>query len=105
MKIGIDILNTKKIIIKEKLIKRILSDSELDYLYKLTSKQQRKRFFSTIWTCKEAIFKLNQGIFSYKNISISHKENGEPYCVTNEKIKLSVSHDKSITIAVAILIE
>lgn len=103
MSIGIDILNLKKIKLKENLISRILSEKELEIFNRISNKNRRKMFFSTIWVAKECIFKLGINNFSYKSLTILHDEKGKPYCLEYPDICLSISHEKKYTIGVAFI--
>lgn len=103
MDIGIDILDRKRIKLSNNLVNRVLSKEELELFLKINNKKNKKRFFATIWTSKEAIFKTGVSNFSYKNFTILHNKLGKPYCKENDKIILSVSHEKRHTICIAIL--
>ena len=104
--IGVDITKINRFKIKNNLYKKILSKDEIAYFFSIDNKIKKKRYLSSIWAIKEAIFKLNIfKQFSFKDISISYDKNGKPFCVNNKKIKLSVSHEKKYTIAVAILVD
>ena len=103
--IGIDIVKINRFKIKSNLYKKILSEKEMTYFSSLDNKSKKMRYLSSIWAIKEAIIKLNIfKPFSFQNISILYDENGKPFCLNNKNIKLSVSHEKKYTIAVAILV-
>lgn len=104
--VGIDLLESKRISLKDEFINRILSIKEKEEFNAKTNVQDKKRYLCTIWTCKEAIFKLNLSkLNSYQKISILHDSDGKPFCLENKKIKLSVSHEKKYTIAIALLVK
>ncbi len=103
--VGIDIVKANRISIKDNFVKKILSKKELEEFNLLTDDNAKQRFLVSSWSSKEAIFKLNiKQLNSYSKISILHDENGKPYCLENEEIKLSISHEKKYTIAIALLV-
>ncbi len=102
--VGIEILKTSRIKLNNAFIDKILSDKEKVEFNQKKNNASKKQYLATIWTCKEAIFKLNLlALNGYQKISILHDSNGKAYCFENQNIMLSVSHEKRYTIAIAFL--
>ncbi len=102
--LGIDLLKTSRIKLNDSFINRVLTPKEKEELSTKSNNNSKKQYIATVWSCKEAIFKLNlDGYSSYQNISILHDNKGKPYCDENKKIMLSISHEKKYTIAIAFL--
>ena len=112
--IGFD-LQEVKLKNPEKLLEKIALETEISYIQKF------KRDFSvkvaSLWSVKEAVFKaLGGGEFSYKEIELCHKKSGEPFVRLYGKaqqkleslkakgVEISISHQKNIVGAVAILV-
>ncbi len=102
--VGIDLLKTSRIKLNDAFIKKILSTKELEEFNSKTTKQAKIQYLATVWSTKEAIFKLNiSNLNTYSKISILHTKEGKPYCDENPDIMISISHEKEYTIAVAFL--
>lgn len=116
--IGIDILEVSRLADKEQLARKVLSDSELQYL---ASKGNNISTFAGLYCAKEAVLKaLGTGIgngSSVNDITITHDSLGQPqvtvsggcqqrlhqlgYC----SIVLSISHTATTAVAVAVLVK
>ena len=101
MNIGCDIVENKRL---EKKDKRFLD-------LVLTKKEQeeyKKRGLSYLcgrFAAKEAIMKAlpNTKNYHFLDFEVLNKEDGSPYCVGKDFIKLSISHEKDYTMAIAII--
>ena len=107
MKVGIDIIENKRLEGKEEFLNRILSTRELD-IY--NSRNKSLEFLGGRWAAKEAFLKaLQQSILaiSLNEIEVLNKENGAPYIQFKERIyeNVSISHEKEYSIAMVIIDE
>lgn len=110
---GVDIVDIRRIekileTRKETFIKNIFTDSEIKYII---SKNYRANTISGLFAAKEATSKaIGTGIgkVGWKDMEISHNENGKPFINLNPNIKreyyinelsLSISHEKKYAIA------
>lgn len=115
--IGFDLENSKRVKNADRLLKKIANDSEIAYINKFKNIQEK---VATLWAVKEAIFKafdVAAGGFSYKDIELTHNENGKPIItlygkakeIFEEKgfrdIQISLSHTKDIVGAVVIFLK
>ena len=99
MKIGCDIVENKRFDnVNEKFINLVLTNKEKE-LYK----QRGKEFLQGRFAAKEAIMKClpNTKELFFIDIEILADENDKPIC-NIEGIEVSISHEKSYTIAVAL---
>lgn len=111
--IGFDLQEVGRIKDPEKLLEKIALQSEKDYIAKF--KCDFKMRVASLWAVKEAVFKslgISEGEISFKEIELCHHENGSPYVklygralelLADKKIEISISHQKSIVGAVAIV--
>ena len=111
--IGLDLQEVDKIKNPELLLDKIALQSEKDYIAKFRC--DFKIRVASLWATKEAVFKamdLCEGDISYKEIEVCHKENGAPYIkvygkakesLKDKQIEISISHQKSVVGAVAII--
>lgn len=113
MMIGIDIIENERV--KQKkgvLIKQILTENEKAYIEKFANNTER---LCGIFCAKEAIKKAFGCAekLPFKKIEILHDENQKPYAnfdsslndiVKDKKVEISISHSKTVTVAVAIVI-
>ncbi len=105
MAVGVDIVENKRVKLRDRFIKRILSNNELNIFLMLLTKKRKIEFLAGRWACKEAIYKVVSKNFEFANIDIGYDENGTPIVQTKglEAISVSISHEKKYTIAIAIL--
>jgi holo-[acyl-carrier protein] synthase len=104
MQVGIDIVENKRIKLKEKFIRHLLSIDELEIFHSLTNKKRQREFLAGRWAVKEAIFKAQVHHFPVSQINVVNDEKGRPY-LKNEQLKqitISISHEKKYTVAMAI---
>ncbi|WP_342257333.1 holo-ACP synthase [Spiroplasma endosymbiont of Nomada ruficornis] len=103
--VGIDIIEVNRIENIEEFAKRILSKKEI-ILFNQYSLQRQQEFLSGRWALKEAIFKaLPQEKLTFKNIDISYNQYNQPITIIkNYQLLLSLSHNETNAIAIAIVI-
>ena len=99
MKIGCDILETKRI--KLDMAGHILSSQELEDFVKL-KEEEKRQFLASRFSIKEALFKA--GLEKPMTLITIIKESGGSLSVLNENYSISLSHDGGFTMAVAIRI-
>lgn len=110
--IGIDIESVSRFenlfLNKKRLLERMFNTYEWDYAL---TKANPSQTLTGIWCAKEAVLKAlyaDEPLF-IKDITIKHKNTGEPYVLVNSKIvkstsiRISISHTKDYAAAVAIL--
>lgn len=110
--IGIDIESISRFenlyVHKKRLLEKMFNPSEWEYALKKPNPSQT---LTGIWCAKEAVLKAyypRQPLF-IKDITIKHKDSGEPYVELRSKdwesksIHISVSHAKDYATAVAFL--
>lgn len=101
MNIGCDIVENKRLKGKDyEFAKLILKDSELEE-YKVRGQSYLYGRFAV----KEAIMKAlpNTKTYSFLDFEILTNPDGSPYVVNNPNIKISISHEKEYTMAIAII--
>lgn len=103
--VGIDIIEVNRIENIEELAKKILSKKEI-ILFNQYSLQRQQEFLAGRWSLKEAIFKaLPQEKLTFKNIDISYNQYNQPITIIkNYQLLLSLSHNQTNAIAIAIVI-
>ncbi|MBP1525230.1 MAG: holo-[acyl-carrier-protein] synthase [Spiroplasma sp. WSS] len=103
--VGIDIIEVNRIENIEEFAKRILSKKEI-ILFNQYSLQRQQEFLAGRWALKEAIFKaLPQEKLTFKNIDISYNQYNQPITIIkNYQLLLSLSHNETNAIAIAIVI-
>lgn len=114
--IGFDLQEIEDIKDEERLLLKIALDDEIEYISKF--KCGRKMRIASLWSIKEAVFKaldLKSGDISYKEIELCHQSSGKPYIrlygkalehfksIGAKRIEMSLSHQKNIVGAVAII--
>lgn len=119
MSTGIDIVKNNRIkkILESKrdsFYRRVFTENEISHII---SKNHDYRTVSGLFAAKEAISKVvgtGIGVLGWKDMEISHLDNGKPYVKINEKlisllkpqnlnaIELSISHEDDYSIAFAI---
>ena len=91
--VGIDLLNVDRVDkiyskYKEKILKRILSEEEINYLK--STRKNELNFLAKRFCVKEAFSKaIGSGIgkiVSFKDISCVNDTKGKPYIIRNEKL-------------------
>ncbi|PPE04502.1 holo-[acyl-carrier-protein] synthase [Entomoplasma ellychniae] len=104
-RIGIDIIENKRIKIKQKFIDKVLTIEEKVLLESIISKKAKINFIAGRWAVKEAIFKsLNsKQKISFNKINVGY-DNQSPIITNLElsKILISISHEKKYSIGMAI---
>ncbi len=101
MNIGCDIVENER-----------LKDKSNDFINLILTEKEKqeyaKRGFSYLcgrFAAKEAIMKALPKTKSYTflDIEILTKKDGSPYCTNISNLKISISHEKNYTIAIAIV--
>ncbi len=117
MKVGIDISEIERLCGDEKILSRIASENEKQYVLSFSSEGRLQRIAS-LWCVKEAVFKClevgkNSGAVM-RDIELCHKDNGKPYVVLSgylkdrfeklelSEIEISISHSKTVATAIAV---
>ena len=107
MDVGIDIIDNERIAkLLDRLSLRILSEEEYDIFINLNNKSRKIEFLAGRWAVKEALYKVLGNKFNSKKYSILPDQFGKPYVKTKENnfnYKISISHTKLYTIAIAII--
>lgn len=101
MEIGCDIVENERLKNKEQdFIDLILTKKE-----QIEYKQKGFLYLCGRFVAKEAIMKAlpNTKKHHFLDFEILNNMDGKPYCVNNSNIKISISHEKKYTIAVAII--
>ncbi len=105
--VGVDITSHRRIeqVLKrygERFLKRIMTEGELQELAK---RSEVVSFVASRWAAKEAVIKALGGTVPYRHIEV-FKIGKKPYVKVkgvNEKIHLSLSHERDYSIAFAIV--
>lgn len=101
MNIGCDILENKRLKDKDiEFVKLILKENELEEY-----KSRGQSYLYGRFAVKEAIMKAlpNTKNYSFLDFEILTNSDGSPYVVNYPNIKISISHEKEYTMAVAII--
>ena len=108
--IGIDIESISRFenlfLHKKHLLEKMFNPSEWEYAL---TKAKPSQTLTGIWCAKEAVLKAlyPYGEIFIKDITIRHKNTGEPYAVlrkvSSKSIHISISHAKDYATAVAFL--
>ncbi len=102
MNIGCDIVSNKRLENKsQRFIDLVLTSKEQEEY-----KKKGVFYLCGRFAAKEAIMKAlkNTKSYNFLDIEILTNINGEPYCSSLKNIKVSISHEKEMTMAVAIVI-
>jgi|688.fasta_scaffold1941619_1 holo-[acyl-carrier protein] synthase len=95
--IGCDVVKINRFSKKlERWALKVLTPLELEEYSKKTNKLE---YLSGRWAAKEAIFKAAGAV----NISILTDNSGKPYVLGNDKLAVSISHEREYVFAVAFL--
>ena len=116
MRVGTDILSLKRIKtvfdrFKEKLVYKILSESEIKLYNSIQNERRRLEFLGGRFCGKEAIFKATSADqnLTWKRISIIRNASDKPVVLIDgkeqENIKISISHEEEFATATVIAIE
>lgn len=116
--IGFDLQEIGRIKNETKLLEKIALEEEIAYIEKFA--KNRKEKTATLWAVKEAVFKaldISSGEISFKEIKLSHKDNGAPIIelygkalkrfedLKAKEINVSISHQKNIVGAVVEIVK
>lgn len=103
-KVGIDIVEIKRMKLDTEFVVRILSVEELKMFNSFPSKKRQKEFLAGRWAVKEALIKSTEQKIIPHMINIGYVDNGAPY-ITNkgfDKYSISISHENKYAIAICI---
>ena len=103
MNIGIDIVENERLDNKSKdFIDLVLTQNE-----KVEYKKRGKTYLYGRFAAKEAIMKAlpNTKELNFLDIEILTNHDGSPHVTTHDNIKVSISHEKNYTVAMAIITE
>lgn len=114
MEIGIDIEQNERFKnMEQRKLEKIFAKNEILYAQKFVDSEKH---FCAFWCVKEALTKaLSNKMLDYKNIEVSHTNDGKPYIVFNNTlqkilkemgysgIKISLSHSKDYSTAVCLI--
>lgn len=103
--VGIDIIEINRVKNSQEFVKRILNEEEI-ILFNKFSIQRQQEFLAGRWALKEAIFKaLPQENLIFKDINISYNKFHQPVTnIKNYQLLLSLSHNQTIAIALAVVV-
>ena len=106
MNIGIDIIEIDRLDIDESGLKRLLSPRELkefkNKFQNLSNHWRKKEFLAGKWACKEAIIKAIGKPVPFNLLDIMWRQTKLICKYQNHTIYLSLSHNKTTCVAVAI---
>ena len=120
--VGIDIIEVERVDKSEQFLKKIANEKEIEYVNKSCSESLRHQRTAALFCIKEAVMKAlemgeNSGVV-FKDIELSHKENGKPIVIlhgkalekfnsvfSDKKIEVSLSHSQVFATAIAILVD
>lgn len=95
--IGCDIVDKRRFKNLNRWRDKILGQLEKEYFYKCSDK---KTFIASRWAIKEAIYKIKP--INYCQINIIPDKNGKPVVFELPNFHISLSHEKTYCVAVAI---
>ena len=101
MNVGIDIVENKRLLNRNKrFIDLVLTEKE-----KIEYQKRGIIYLCGRFSAKEAVMKAlsNTKELNFLDIEILTNKDGSPYCSNLKNIKLSISHEKKYTIAIAIV--
>jgi len=105
-KVGIDITYNERFK-KRKTVGKFLTVKELE-IYDNQTNRNKKQFAAGRFAVKEALYKATNWKLNFKEVEVLNNNSGEPYILIkgelDKRIAISISHEKRITVAVAILI-
>ncbi|ATZ21634.1 holo-ACP synthase [Mesoplasma tabanidae] len=104
-KIGIDIVENKRVNLRENFLNKVLSKNELEKIKMMSSKKSKLQFVAGRWAVKEAIIKTldaNQN-FPMSKIDIGYAEK-MPIILNKElsNILISISHEIKYSVGMAV---
>ncbi|WP_342252142.1 holo-ACP synthase [Spiroplasma endosymbiont of Amphibalanus improvisus] len=103
--IGIDIIENKRIKLKEKFVLRVLSSSEFKLFNDFKTVKRKREFVAGRWACKEAIIKIIDQPIPFNCMDIFYVHHKPTIKISDLDIKISISHERRHSVAVAILQE
>ncbi|AKX33924.1 holo-[acyl-carrier-protein] synthase [Spiroplasma litorale] len=102
-KIGIDIIEIKRLRNWKKLFKKILHEDEIKIFQKFNTKKRKNEFLAGRWAAKEALMKILNKDITMNLINIGYKNNKPVFLNEGyENYNISISHETKYCVAVAI---
>ncbi len=102
MEIGIDATSISRFKdVGKHFIKRILTEIEYEEYKKLNDEEKKATFLATHWAVKEAIFKASQDL-NFLTYTLKHTYNGKPYILEHDELKISITHENDLVIAIVL---
>jgi len=116
MKIGIDIIDIERMIMSKEKLARIFTENEMEFFQ---NKNWEIESIAGLFCAKEAFFKaIGTGVIlsQLHDIEVRHNQQGAPFFklsprlinehhLSTAKIHLSISHAKTVAIAVCIIMQ
>jgi holo-[acyl-carrier protein] synthase len=110
VRVGVDIVEVerfRRILARrgERFLRRILTEQEISYAFIARSPLREERLAAR-FAAKEAFIKALGYPVSFREIVVTHDENGRPHLLWQGRLyPLSLSHTRGIAVAVAIIPE
>ena len=99
--IGVDILKIDRIDFK--IARKVLSSEEMEIFDSIDNEDIKREYLAERFAVKEALFKADNSLFNYDQITILNDEKGKPY-LKNVKGFVSIAHDNGLVCAFVTLI-
>lgn len=87
----------------ESMARHFLSERE-EAEYNCLSERKKQTYLATRWAAKEAIFKITQN-GNFKEYSVLNEENGKPCVCDHPEMKISISHEGDLVVAIVIMLK
>lgn len=117
--VGIDILDLERLDFSDKFMEKIAVTEEIEYIKKSSCESLQRQRLGALFCVKEAVIKAlemgGSGV-SFKEIQLSHHQNGKPYVLlfgkakekfdsdfAGKRIEVSLSHTPNYATAIAII--
>ncbi len=102
MNVGVDIVEISRFAGRDmQYIKSFLTPRETEIFLMFKTKKGKEEYLASRFAAKEAIFKAT-GDSSYLSYSVLNRGDGSPYIYGHPELKISISHDGGLAIAVVI---
>lgn len=104
-KVGIDIVQIKRIKLKANFISKVLHTDEILIFNQFTNKIQKRQFLAGRWAVKEAIFKASFSPLTFASINVFYLDNKPTVNIANftKVITISIAHEVDYAVAIAII--
>lgn len=118
MRVGIDLVEIKRIRLDENFMSKIADETEIAHILSYKQEKSQRESLAGLWAVKEAVFKLlglgkDSGVV-FKDVLLCHEKGGRPFvkllglaeqtylALGLEEIEISISHTDDYATAVAI---